>query len=129
MVKYIIIWFGLVILAIINGILRNEVFVKFVPDLCAHQISTATGLTFFSIYLWSVSSFWNIKTKTDAVLICIIWLVLTVSFEFLFGHYIIGHPWPVLLHDYNIFEGRLWVLVLLWTVFAPYAVYKLRKEK
>lgn len=126
--KYIIVWLGLVILAIINGGLRNEVYEKYVPELCAHQISTATGLLLFSVYLWFVSSFWKIQKKQDAVIICLVWLSLTILFEFMFGHYVMGNPWPVLFHDYNIFEGRLWILVLLWTVFAPYAVYKLRKK-
>jgi hypothetical protein len=35
------------------------------------------------------------------------------------------HPWSRLLHDYNLFEGRLWVLVLLWVTLAPYVFHKL----
>jgi hypothetical protein len=30
------------------------------------------------------------------------------------------HPWTRLLHDYNILEGRVWVLVLVWITIAPY---------
>jgi hypothetical protein len=30
------------------------------------------------------------------------------DFEFLVGHYVMGHPWSRLLHDYNILAGRLW---------------------
>ena len=54
-----------------------------------------------------------------------IWLALTVAFEFLFGHYVMGHPWSRLFHDYNLLEGRLWVLVLVWTFIAPYVFYRL----
>lgn len=37
---------------------------------------------------------------------------MTVVFEFGFGHYVMGHSWEMLLHDYNVLEGRLWVVVL-----------------
>ena len=47
------------------------------------------------------------------------WTVLTVAFEFLFGHFVMGHPWSRLLHDYNLLAGRVWLLVLLTTLLAP----------
>lgn len=47
------------------------------------------------------------------------WLVLTVCFEFLFGHYVAGHPWERLLADYNLLAGRLWVLILATLLFTP----------
>ena len=47
------------------------------------------------------------------------WTVLTVAFEFLFGHFVMGHPWSRLLHDYNLLAGRFWLLVLLTTLLAP----------
>ena len=46
---------------------------------------------------------------------------LTVSFEFGFGRLVMKHSWERLLHDYNILEGRVWILVLLWTLLAPLA--------
>ncbi|MEW6447103.1 MAG: hypothetical protein AB1426_03305, partial [Bacillota bacterium] len=55
----------------------------------------------------------------------LIWLVLTVAFEFGFGHFVMGHSWSRLLHDYNLLKGRLWVLVLLWVAIAPYVFYRL----
>jgi len=40
-------------------------------------------------------------------------VTLTVAFEFLAGHYVFGTPWHQLVADYNIFRGRIWVLVLI----------------
>ena len=51
---------------------------------------------------------------------------MTILFEFLFGHFIAGHPWSHLFHDYNLLAGRLWVLVLLWTAITPYLFYRMR---
>jgi len=32
------------------------------------------------------------------------------------------------LHDYNIFEGRVWLLVLIAILVLPYIVYKIRRR-
>ncbi len=45
---------------------------------------------------------------------------MTVIFEFGFGHYIMGHSWSKLLHDYNLLAGRLWLVVLLAILTGPY---------
>jgi hypothetical protein len=42
-----------------------------------------------------------------------------VGFEFRFGHYVMGRSWSRLLADYNLFAGRVWVLVLLTVLCMP----------
>ena len=44
---------------------------------------------------------------------------MTLAFEFLFFHYAAGKPWEVLLADYNVLQGRIWVLVPLTELFGP----------
>ena len=58
-------------------------------------------------------------TETDLLLIGAFWTILTILFEFGFGHYVIGHSWSKLFADYNILKGRVWSLVLLTTFIAP----------
>jgi len=57
--------------------------------------------------------------KKEPVIIGIMWLTLSIVFEFIFGHYVMGNSWELLLADYNILEGRVWSLVLITTFFAP----------
>ena len=54
------------------------------------------------------------------------WLALTISFEFLFGHYVMGHPWERLRHDYHLSAGRLWVPVLAWITLSPLVLWAVR---
>jgi hypothetical protein len=56
----------------------------------------------------------------------VLWLVLTLMFEFIAGHYLFGNPWEKLLADYDIFRGRIWIVVLIVTVFAPIWMARLR---
>jgi hypothetical protein len=49
----------------------------------------------------------------------LIWVALTLAFEFLAGHYVFHNPWSRLLEDYNVVRGRIWILVLITTLMSP----------
>lgn len=118
-------WFVFPFVAIINGALREVTYKNFVGELPAHQISTVTGIVFFGIIFYFIFRKWKIESAKHAILIGLIWLGLTILFEFGFGHYIMGNPWEKLLHDYNIAEGRVWSLFLVWITVAPFIFYKI----
>lgn len=111
----------------INGGLRDALYKSAVGDLVAHQISSVTGITLFALVIWWMSRLWPIQSSRQAWTIGLIWLMMTIAFEFLFFHYVTGHSWSELLANYNIFEGKVWVLVLLWTFIAPYVFWRLRQ--
>ena len=123
---YTVSWIGMVIVAIMNGVIRDAVYRKSLSDLTAHQISTFTLIVLSGLYLWLLGLAWKITSPSEALAIGLIWLALTVAFEFLFGHYVMKHPWTRLLHDYNLLKGRIWILVLIWITIAPYVFYKFR---
>lgn len=124
-VKYAVAWLLMPIIGIINGTIRQYAYSNALGELRAHQVSTVTGIFLFGLYIWALTLLWKMRSSAEAIAIGLIWLTLTIAFEFLFGHYVMKHPWSRLLHDYNLFEGRLWVLVLLWVTAAPYVFYKL----
>ena len=117
--KYALAWLPMPLIGIINGSIRQFGYGKFMSELVAHQISTLTGIILFGLYVWFLSRLWRIESSSQALTIGVMWLSLTVAFEFVFGHYVMGNPWSILLHDYNFLEGRLWVLVLIWITTAP----------
>lgn len=112
-------WFGLMLLAIFNGIIRNRYYLNRVGDLRAHQLSTLTLLLLMSAFIWVLARCWPLASSGQALTVGGIWLVVTVLFEFAFGHYVVKKSWAVLLADYNLLKGRVWVLILLWTLLAP----------
>jgi hypothetical protein len=126
---YIAAWFGLMIVAILNGTLRTFGFAKVIPELRAHQLSCFTGILLIGLAVWLLDKKWEIESKNQAFLIGFIWIVMTVIFEFVFGHYVMKHPWERLLHDYRIDEGRLWILVLIWTAIVPFVVFSIGQAK
>jgi len=114
------IWFIFVIAAILNGWFRNSFITPKVGEHAGHVLSTIIFICVILIGTYLFIS--NLKigyTKTDLLLIGAFWLILTILFEFVFGHYVIGNSWNTLLADYDILKGRVWSLVLLTTFIAP----------
>lgn len=123
---YAVLWLGFVPLAILNGTIRVKGYARYMSELAAHQVSTASAIVLFGAYVWIAAAYHPFASGKEAALIGGMWLGMTVAFEFLFGHYVMGHPWPRLLHDYNVFQGRIWVLVLIWIAIVPFVAYFLR---
>ncbi len=113
-------WFLFAIIAIINGSIRNFVYGKYMKELRAHQISSIIFTLLIFIF---TGVFLKIQGREFSILSLILigsgWLIGTILFEFIFGHYVMKHPWEKLLHDYNIFKGRLWALTLVANLIAP----------
>jgi hypothetical protein len=113
------VWIVLVFLAVAVALVRNLLVAPLLGLHWAHVIGTLIFCAvIFLVTRATISWIGPSKTK-DALLIGSFWLVLTVAFEFLAGHYLFGNPWRVLLADYNFLRGRIWILVLITTFAAP----------
>ena len=123
---YALSWIGMVAIAILNGLIREKAYGPYMGELPAHQLSTFIGILLFGAYIWVLTGTYPIKSSTQALIIGGMWLIMTVIFEFVFGHFVMGHPWSELLYDYNLIKGRVWSLVLIWTAAAPYLFFRLR---
>lgn len=119
MVVHLLCWFILAILGIVNGLLREKTYGRRVSELAAHQLSTLIFIVLSGLLVWGVSELWPLASPEQAWLVGVIWLAATVAFEFGFGHWVVGHAWAALLRDYNLLEGRLWLLVPAWILVMP----------
>ena len=125
---YALSWIGMVAIAILNGAIREKAYGPFMGELSAHQLSTFIIILLFGAYIWVLTGTYTIESPTQALIIGVMWLVMTVIFEFVFGHFVMGHPWSRLLQDYNLFKGRVWSLVLIWASVAPYLFFRIRSR-
>lgn len=117
---YLLAWFPLVAVAIANGIMREVIYRRFLSELPASQLSTLSFVLLLAAYLALLNRRWRLERSGQAWAVGFIWVAMTVIFEFGFGHYIMGHSWSKLLHDYNLLAGRLWLVVLLAILTGPY---------
>ena len=54
---------------------------------------------------------------------------LSVLFEFGFGHYVEGDSWADLLDNYDVSQGNIWILILLWIAVGPAIVRAVTAER
>ena len=113
------IWLLLLILAVLNGAIREALVTPRFGEQGGHIISTAILCAAIIIVAWFSISWIGPKNGREALVIGIVWVALTIAFEFLAGHYAFGNSWERLITDYNVFHGRIWILVLLMNLFTP----------
>ena len=129
MSPWLIAWLGGSVLGIANGVIRELVYKDEVGDQTAHYISTATLIVLLALYFWMLDRRWPLPTLRDALLIGLMWALLTASFDFGFGHYVDRKPWSELARDYDLSAGRVWLLVLAWVAVGPSVVRGIRRTK
>ncbi len=124
--RSIVVWFVFVVLAIMNGALRNTVLTPRLGEFRGHITSTVILCAAILIVTWLTIGWIRPVNSSDALLIGGGWVLMTVAFEFLAGHYVFRTAWTTLLADYDLFAGRVWVLVLVTTAFAPLLMARAR---
>lgn len=123
---YLLFWPVLLFLAIGNGFLREATYGQFLSELQSHQLSTLIAMLVFGAAVFFLSKYSVPGSAAQAMVTGFTWLALTLCFEFLFGHYVVGHSWARLLQDYHLLSGRVWPLLLVWVTCLPYIAYRWR---
>ena len=125
MLRNLLAWFVMLLVSVANGTLRDFTYGKHLPELLAHQLSTLSGMVLLGLVIAAYVRFWPPTSARQALYIGLFWMALTVAFEFLFFHYVGGHPWSDLLANYDLTGGRFWPLLLAWVAIAPYILYRM----
>jgi len=113
------VWFAILILAIANGALRAGWLLRVMSETRAYAASSLLLSLVVVAVTWLTIQWIAPPGPGDAIAVGLVWLAMTVAFEFLAGHYLFGQSWDRLLVDYRFWEGRIWVLVLLVVAMAP----------
>jgi hypothetical protein len=119
-------WLAILCLAIANGALRQGLLIPKLGERTGHVFSTLTLAALVFIATWLLLPWVRPGSVRQAWAVGVWWTALTLAFEFLAGHYLFKTPWDRLLADYNLAAGRIWILVLLSTLFAPVLIYNYR---
>ena len=117
--RAIAVWFLLFAIAFSNGAFREAVLRPRFSELTSHQLSCFTGIPLILLAVCFAARKWPFRSAAHAWRTGLAWLAATIAFEFVFGRFVMGHPWSRLLHDYAIRDGRLWILVLAAILCAP----------
>lgn len=116
-------WLGFAVVAVGGGIFRVVWLEPRMGERLANLTETLMLAVVLASLLW-VAVPWLVPglRRRDLIRLGILWVVLTLAFEFLFGHFVDGASWAALFANYDISAGRLWVLIPLLMGFGPRAV-------
>jgi hypothetical protein len=125
--RALLIWLGILLLANINGAVRELWLIPALGPTPGRALSTILLSAVVFLVSWLSITWIAPLTPHDALLVGTLWLVLTLAFEFLVGHYVFHKPWAELTEDYHVLRGRIWPLVLLVVLFGPLSAGHLRR--
>src|SRR3974377_2077346 len=112
MFRYALLWFAMLVVAVGNGALRQMTFGKVMPELRAHQLSTAIGSLLIGAVIWVIVRVWPPGSERQALTVGLVWVAMTVAFEFFMGLVLLKRSVAQAMADYNLAAGRVWILFL-----------------
>jgi hypothetical protein len=124
-VKAIVVWSAILVLAVANGFLREQVLI---PGLGTAPGTVLSGVILSGLVLAVAYVFlpWlGARSPAQLVFVGAGWLVLTLIFEFSFG-LSRGKTLLELLEAYAFKGGNIWPVVLLTTAVSPWLAAKIR---
>jgi len=124
--KALVLWAAILVLAVANGILRESALV---PALGALGGLVASGVVLCAcIFLvaFLAAPWYGRLAASKCWLIGLLWLVLTLLFEFGFGRVVQHKAWAQLLRAYTFEGGNIWPVVLAVTLVSPWLAARLR---
>jgi hypothetical protein len=126
--RYFMLWLPMILIAFTNAALREILIVTYFNELRAHQFSTLLLIILCGGYTWLILPQLKINSSTQAMLVGLIWMILTVVFEFTLG-LLTGKTWDFMFRNYDITAGHLWPFFLLSILFLPYLLNSLKLNR
>ena len=113
-----VVWLAILVLASLNGAVRDLVVAPRLGDTAARALSTLVLSGLVLLVTWLSIRWVGPRSTRQARGVGLFWLVLTLAFEGGAGR-LSGKSLSALLADYDVLRGRIWVLVPIVTFLAP----------
>jgi len=122
------VWMLLIISESVHGLIRQRFIAPEIGDLPSRQLGVFTGsLIIFALYLLT-AGWMNLRTLASQLLAGLLWVTLTVLFEFGLGM-ALGYLPERLLSDYDILHGGYMAFGLLFMLVAPALAAGIRSRR
>lgn len=120
------VWLVIMAVEAAHGILRELLLAPLVGDFRGRQLAVFTG----SLLILGVACLFVrwIRAGTTGRLLTVglLWLLLTLLFEFGLGLFVLGYSWERVASDYDLSRGGLMPLGLVLLTLAPLIAARLR---
>ncbi|MEO8014339.1 MAG: hypothetical protein ABI642_09360 [Polaromonas sp.] len=119
----------IIVAEVVNGTVRTLAIAPLVGDFTARQIGTVTGCVLIGLIAWSGSPWLKATSPRAQWAVGGLWLTLMMGFEVAFGRLLAGASWQQLAGDYNLAQGGLLGLGMLWLLCAPRLAAVVRQRR
>lgn len=121
------VWLVIIFAEFLHGILRILFLEPLVGDFRARQIAVFSGMLIILIIAYFFVDWLRAENDRQLLLAGLLWLVLTPLFEISLG-LLLNLSWERIFSDYDIFNGGLLGVGLLFLLFAPLIASRLRQN-
>jgi hypothetical protein len=118
--KALALWFVILILAVLNGTLREKVLIPAIGSFAAFVASGLILSVCIFAVAWLAAPWYGRISSMQSLLIGVFWLFLTLGFEFGFGRLVQHKAWVELRQAYRFRGGNIWPFVLAVTLASPW---------
>ncbi len=119
-------WLLMIGVEVAHGALRTIFLVPVVGTQRAGQIGVVIGSLLVIGIAWLTRHWRDCAARWQLLGIGALWALLTVGFEFVFGHFVIGYSISYIAGDFNPRAGRWMLFGLLVMAIAPLLVARRR---
>lgn len=112
-------WATMAVAMTVNGVARVKVLTPRLGQTAGEIVSAATGIVLIQLIAGIALGSVAVSPK-QRVAIALLWLAMTVAFEFVIGHNVDHKSFAVLIDNYNVLKGHPWPVVLSSLVAAPF---------
>lgn len=123
------VWLVILALAMLNGFLREAVLVTVLSKPVAFLLSGLLLSSLVLIVAIVLAPWLQLSSTLRCVSVGLLWLSLTLIFEFGFGGVVQGRALAEMLGAYTFKDGNIWPLVLVVTLFAPLIAARVRAPR
>ena len=127
-IKAATLWLVILILAILNGTLREKALIPVLGDVPGLVTSGIILSLCIFLVAFAAAPWYGQMTAPRWLRVGLFWLVLTLAFEFGFGLFVQGKSPADLLDAYTFRGGNLWPVVLVAIVLSPWLAARLRRR-
>lgn len=121
-----VVWLCIIFVEVLHGIARTLFLAPALGDFRARQVAVFTGSILIVLLATLFIRWLRPASIREAAWVGIVWVALTLTFEIVFGRFVVHATWARIASDYDLLRGGLLPIGLLVLAWAPFIAAKLR---
>lgn len=121
------VWLAIILAETLHGVARAIFLQPQMGDLRARQIGVLTGSLIILAIAVATVRWMGAATRKQLLAVGLLWLVLTLAFEFALGRFVMGFSYERLWSDYNPAQGGFLAAGMVVLALAPLLAARIRR--